>query len=149
MEWTPPFRTAKQAAVTTGGSTDDGSSSGDRLGKAGVPAAGIDTRGRVVVSRRVSRGKLVEAVLQLAPQLVAMEACCSAHHWGQRFQDLGIEVRLIHAKFVRPYVKSAKNNARDAEAICEAAQRPHMRFVPIKSIEQQDIQGHCQTNPIW
>lgn len=102
---------------------------------------GVDSRGRAVVARRVSRGKLVETVLQLAPQVVAMEACCGAHHWGRRFRDLGIEVRLIHAKFVRPYVKSAKNDARDAEAICEAAQRPHMRFVPIKSIEQQDIQA--------
>jgi transposase len=87
---------------------------------------GIDTHGRVVVSRRVSRGKLIETVLQLAPQLVAMEACCGAHHWGRRFRGLGIDVRLIHARFVRPYVKSAKNDARDAEAICEAAQRPHM-----------------------
>jgi transposase len=102
---------------------------------------GIDAHGRVVVSRRVSRDKLVETVLQLATQLVAMEACCGAHHWGRRFRGLGIDVRLIHAKFVRPYVKSAKNDARDAEAICEAAQRPHMRFVPIKSIEQQDIQA--------
>jgi transposase len=102
---------------------------------------GIDPHGRVVVSRRVSRDKLVETVVQLAPEMVAMEACCGAHHWGRRFQGLGIDVRLIHAKFVRPYVKSAKNDARDAEAICEAAQRPHMRFVPIKSIEQQDIQA--------
>lgn len=102
---------------------------------------GIDAHGRVLVSRRVSRGKLVETVVQLAPEMVAMEACCGAHHWGRRFRELGIEVRLIHAKFVRPYVKSAKNDARDAEAICEAAQRPHMRFVPIKSIEQQDVQA--------
>ena len=102
---------------------------------------GIDTRGRAVVSRRIGRSRLVETVVQLAPAVIAMEACCGAHHWGRRFRDLGIEVRLIHARFVRPYVKSAKNDARDAEAICEAAQRPHMRFVPIKSIEQQDIQA--------
>ena len=80
-------------------------------------------------------------LVQLAPRLVAMEACCGAHYWGRRFRDLGIEVRLIHAKFVRPYVKSAKNDARDAEAICEATLRPHMRFVPIKSPEQLDIQA--------
>ena len=102
---------------------------------------GIDTRGRAVVSLRIGRSRLVETVVQLAPAVIAMEACCGAHHWGRRFRDLGIEVRLIHARFVRPYVKSAKNDARDAEAICEAAQRPHMRFVPIKSIEQQDIQA--------
>jgi transposase len=70
-----------------------------------------------------------------------MEACCGAPYWGRRFRDLGLEVRLIHPKFVRPYVKSAKNDARDAEAICEATLRPHMRFVPIKSPEQLDIQA--------
>jgi transposase len=80
------------------------------------------THGRAVVSRRIGRSRLVETVVQLAPAVIAMEACCGAHHWGRRFRDLGIEVRLIHARFVRPYVKSAKNDARDAEAICEAAQ---------------------------
>jgi transposase len=102
---------------------------------------GVDAHGRAVVSRRVSRAKLVETVVQLAPAVVAMEACCGAHYWGRRFRDLGIEVRLLHARFVRPYVKSAKNDARDAEAICEAALRPHMRFVPLKSPEQQDLQA--------
>jgi transposase len=101
---------------------------------------GVDARGRPMVSKRVSRAKLAEAVVQLAPRVVAMEACCGAHYW-RRFRDLGVEVRLIHARFVRPYVKSAKNDARDAEAICEAALRPHMRFVPIKSPEQLDIQA--------
>jgi transposase len=85
--------------------------------------------------------KLAEAVVRLAPRVVAMEACCGAHYWGRRFRDLGVEVRLIHARCVRPYVKSAKNDARDAEAICEAALRPHMRFVPITSPEQLDIQA--------
>jgi transposase len=102
---------------------------------------GVDAHGRAVVSKRVSRAKLAAAVVQLAPRLIAMEACCGAHYWGRRFRDLGLEVRLIHPKFVRPYVKSAKNDARDAEAICEAALRPHMRFVPIKSPEQLDIQA--------
>ncbi len=70
-----------------------------------------------------------------------MEACCGAHSWGRRFRDLGLEVRLIPPKLVRPYVRSAKNDARDAGAICEATLRPHMRFVPIKSPEQLDIQA--------
>jgi transposase len=102
---------------------------------------GVDAHGRAVVSKRVSRAKLAETVVQLAPRVVAMEACCGAHYWGRRFRDLGLEVRLIHARFVRPYVKAAKNDARDAEAICEAALRPHMRFVPLKSPEQQDLQA--------
>src|SRR5215204_5737398 len=82
---------------------------------------GVDARGRPVVSRRVSRAKLAGALVQLAPRVVAMEACCGAHYWGRRFRDLGLEVRLLHAKFVCPFVKSAKNDARDAEAIYEAA----------------------------
>ena len=102
---------------------------------------GVDAHGRAVVRKRVGRAKLVETVVQLAPRAVAMEACCGARYRGRRFRDLGLEVRLIHAKFVRPFVKSAKNDARDAEAICEAALRPHMRFVPLKSREQLDIQA--------
>jgi transposase len=102
---------------------------------------GVDAHGRAVVCKRVSRAKLAETVVQLAPKVVAMEACCGAHYWGRRFRDLGLEVRLIHAKFVRPFVKGAKNDARDAEAICEAALRPSMRFVPLKSREQLDIQA--------
>jgi transposase len=62
---------------------------------------GVDARGRPVVSKRVSRAKLAEAVVRLAPRVVAMEACCGAHYWGRRFRDLGVEVRLIHARFVR------------------------------------------------
>ena len=64
---------------------------------------GIDAPGRVIVSRRDGRDKLVEAAVQVAHEIVAMEACCGLHHWGRRFYDLGIGVRLIHAKFVRPY----------------------------------------------
>jgi transposase len=102
---------------------------------------GVDGHGWAVVSKRVSRAKLTEAVVQLAPKVVAMEACCGAHYWGRRFRDLGLEVRLIHPKFVRPFVRGAKNDARDTEAICEAALRPSMRFVPLKSREQLDIQA--------
>jgi transposase len=87
---------------------------------------GVDAHGRAVVSRRVSRAKLAETVAQLAPRVVAMEACCGAHYWGRRFRALGLEVRLIHARFVRPYVKAAKNDARDAEAL-DAALAPAVR----------------------
>jgi transposase len=71
---------------------------------------------------------------------IAMEACSSAHHWARKFTEMGHEVVLIAPQFVKPFVKSNKNDAADAEAICEAAQRPNMRFVPVKSIEQQEIQ---------
>src|SRR5215213_1815240 len=110
------------------------------LAKRVFPLHGLDAHGRAVVSKRVSRAKLAETVVQLAPKVVAMEACCGAHHWGRRVRDLGLEVRLIHARFVRPFVKGTKNDAQDAEAIREAALRPSMRFVPLKSQEQLDIQ---------
>jgi len=78
---------------------------------------------------------------QLTTCLVAMEACGGSHYWARKFEDMGHDVRLISPQFVKPYVKSNKNDEADAEAICEAVQRPNMRFVPIKNIEQQDIQS--------
>lgn len=78
---------------------------------------------------------------QLEPCLVAMEACGSAHYWARELMVLGHEVRLIAPQFVKPYVKSGKNDANDAEAICEAASRPNMRFVPVKTVQQQACQA--------
>jgi transposase len=77
----------------------------------------------------------------LSPCVVGMEACCGAHYWSRVISRLGHTVRLIAPQFVKPYVKSNKNDANDAEAICEAVGRPQMRFVPAKSVEQQDIQS--------
>ncbi len=73
--------------------------------------------------------------------MIGMEACASAHHWGRELQSRGYTVKLIPPQFVKPYVKSNKNDARDAEAICEAMSRPNMRFVTVKTVEQQDIQA--------
>jgi transposase len=109
------------------------------LGKRSFHLYGIDADG-VIVSRKVSRAKLVEAVQNLAPTTVAMEACASAHHWGRLFIAAGCKVRLINPRFVKPFVKGSKNDAADAEAIFEAALRPTMRFVPVKSAGQQDLQ---------
>ncbi len=95
----------------------------------------------VVVSRKVSRVKLWETVEALAPTTIAMEACASAHYWGRRFLEAGRVVRLINPRFVKPFVKGSKNDAADAEGIYEAAQRPTMRFVPVKSVSQQDLQS--------
>ena len=103
---------------------------------------GIDASGQVVVRRSVSRAKLSELVAQLPPCLVGMEACSGAHEWARRFSAFGHTVKLMAPKFVTPYRKSGKNDGNDAEAICEAVGRPNMRFVPIKSIEQQsDVEG--------
>jgi transposase len=111
------------------------------LAKNSVHVFGVDAQGRQVLSKKVSRGKLSAFMVNQPPCLVAMEACGSAHHWARLFRDFGHEVRLIAPQFVKPFVKSNKNDAVDAEAICEAAQRPNMRFVAIKTLEQQDIQA--------
>ncbi len=78
---------------------------------------------------------------ELAPSNIAMEACPSAHYWGRRFQEVGYHVRLLHPRFVKPFVRGTKNDADDAEAIFDAASRPTMRFVPVKTIAQQDLQA--------
>src|SRR6202158_1558156 len=110
------------------------------LGKRSFHLYGIDTDG-VILSRKVSRVKLAEGVGNLAPTAVAMQACASAHYWGRCWLTVGREVRLINPRFVKPFVKGSKNDAVDAEAIFEAAMRPTMRFVPVKSTEQQDLQS--------
>lgn len=102
---------------------------------------GVDGNGHVVIEKRLTRRKL-EQFLAICPAcLIGMEACASAHHWARRCRAFGHEVRLINPRFVQPYVKSNKNDWKDAEAICEAVQRPNMRFVPEKSVEQQDLQA--------
>lgn len=110
------------------------------LGKQSFHLHGIDADG-VVVSRRASRTKLEQVVHELAPKAVAMEACASSHYWGRRFERDHLQVRLINPRFVKPFVRGSKNDAADAEAIFEAASRPTMRFVPVKSTEQQDLQA--------
>jgi transposase len=102
---------------------------------------GVDATGKPALVRpSVARGKLLELVASLAPCLIGMEACSGAHHWARLFQAHGHTVRLMAPKFVAPYRlsgKRGKNDAADAQAICEAVTRPNMRFVPIKSIDQQ------------
>jgi transposase len=110
------------------------------LGKRSFHIHGIDQDG-VVVSRKVSRAKLCEAVEILNPTTVTMQACASSHYWGRRFRAEGHCVRLVNPRFVKPFVKGSKNDAADAEAIYEAATRPTMRFVPVKSVDQQDLQS--------
>jgi len=100
---------------------------------------GVDEKGRTVFQRQVRRRQLMPLVAQMQPCLVAMEACTGANYWAREFAKHGHEVRLMSPRFVRPYVKSNKNDARDAEAICEAVRRPSMRFVAVKSQAQQDM----------
>ena len=98
---------------------------------------GADERGRVIFSRRINRGKLLDFFAAQPNCTVALEACGGAHHWARQLAQLGHEVRLIPPAYVKPFVKRQKNDAIDAEAICEAAQRPSMRFVAVKSERQQ------------
>jgi transposase len=98
---------------------------------------GVDAHGKVVLRKQLRREQMAAFFVNLPPCLIGMEACGSAHHWARKLQGMGHTVRLMAPQFVKPYVKTNKNDAADAEAICEAVARPNMRFVPIKNIEQQ------------
>jgi transposase len=100
---------------------------------------GVDENGKVGLRRTVSRARLMEVLAQLPACRVGMEACSGAHEWARQIQALGHEVRIMAPRFVAPYRRSGKNDSNDAEAICEAVQRPSMRFVPVKSAEQQAV----------
>lgn len=107
------------------------------IAKSVFHAHGADATGRALFSRKISRSKLLEFFSRQPPRTVALEACGGAHHWARELTLLGHEVKLIPPAYVKPFVKRHKNDAVDAEAICEAAQRPNMRFVGIKSEVQQ------------
>src|ERR671923_1441634 len=98
---------------------------------------GVDASGAVVLKRQLRRAGVEKFFAQLPPCLVGLEACGSAHHWARVIGRYGHQVRLMHPGYVKPYVKRNKNDGRDAEAICEAVGRPTMRFVAVKSVEQQ------------
>lgn len=110
------------------------------LGKNACSIVGVDASGAVVVRRTMRRQTLIDYVAKLPACVVAMEACCGAHYLGRVFAKQGHEIRLMSPEYVRPYVKAHKNDDRDAEGIAEAASRPTMRFVELKSQEQLDIQ---------
>lgn len=110
------------------------------LGKNSCSVVGVDAIGAVVVRRSMRRQTLIDYVSNLPACVIAMEACCGAHHLGRLFAAHGHEIRLMSPEYVRPYVKAQKNDDRDAEGIAEAASRPTMRFVELKSQEQLDIQ---------
>ena len=104
---------------------------------------GVDRSGKAVWRRRLRRHQWLAALMKAADTscVIGMEACTGAHHWARQLQAHGYTVKLIPPQFVKPYVKSNKNDAHDAAAICEAMSRPHMRFVAVKSVAQQDIQA--------
>ena len=109
------------------------------LAKRVFQAHGVDAAGRAVVRRKLGRSEVLDVFRALPPRLVGIEACGTAHHWAREIGALGHEVRLVPAADVKPYVKRGKTDAADAEAICEAVTRPTMRFVPVKTAEQQAV----------
>jgi len=111
------------------------------LGKNWFHVVGIDAQGKALLRKKLNRSQLAEFAVTAPRAIVAMESCPGSQHWGRRFSEHGHEVRLIPAQFVKPYLKSNKNDFNDAAAIAEAASRATMRFVPLKSAEQVEMQA--------
>src|SRR3989442_6312046 len=109
------------------------------LAKSVFQVHGVDARGKALLRKQLKRSEMLTFFANLPPCLIGMEACSSAHHWARKLTTLGHEVRLMAPQFVKPYVKTNKNDRNDAEAICEAVARPNMRFVPVKTPEQQTV----------
>jgi transposase len=110
------------------------------LGKSVFYVHAVDRRGKVVERKRLTRTGLRRYMLRVPPCLVGMEACGGSQHWARWLSQNGHEAKLMPAQYVKAYVKTNKNDWRDAEAICESVQRPTMRFVPVKTVEQQELQ---------
>lgn len=100
---------------------------------------GVNEFGKVVLKKQIKREQMAAFFANMPPTLIGMEACGSAHHWARKLQSMGHTVKLMAPQFVKPYVKTNKNDMADAEAICEAVTRPNMRFVPVKNVEQQSV----------
>lgn len=111
------------------------------LGKSIFHIHGVDEKGKKVFKQGIKRKGLGAFLANLPKCIIGKEACGSSHHWGREFSKLGHKVQMMAPQFVKPYVKTNKTDSADAEAICEAVVRPSMRFVPIKSLDQQDIQS--------
>ena len=109
------------------------------LAKNVIQIHGVNEAGKTVLRKQLKRAQVASFFATLEPCLIGMEACASAHHWARKLQGLGHTVRPMAPQFVKPYLKTNKNDVADAEAICEAVGRPNMRFVPLKTTEQQSV----------
>lgn len=114
---------------------------GARDGKNSFYVVALDKRGAIALRQRWSRGQVATRLANIPPCLIGLEACCGAHDLSRELRALGHDVRLMPAKYVRPYSRGQKNDSRDAEAIAEAVQRPTMKFVALKTAEQLDLQA--------
>ena len=138
---------AKQPLEQTGASERKVTTVGIDLAKSVFALHGVDESGNTSIRKQVRRDQVAEFFVKLPSCLVGMEACGSAHYWARKLESLGHTVKLMAPQFVKPYVKGNKNDATDAEAICEAVGRPNMRFVPIKSTEQQAVLALHRARP--
>ena len=109
------------------------------LAKSWFQVHGVDTDGKVVIRRKLKRSDVISFFRSLPPCLIGIEACATAHYWARELIMLGHQVKLMPPAYVKAYVKRNKNDAADADAICEAVTRPSMRFVPIKDADQQAV----------
>jgi len=148
MEWTRPFNTAsKELNIILSNIKQKGRSKvtittlGIDLAKNAFQLHGVDKEGEVCLRKRLRRSQLKAFLINLPPCLIGIEACGGSNYWYRELTKMGHTVKIMAAQFVKPFVKSNKNDMNDAEAICEAVQRPNMRFVSPKSIRQQDIQA--------
>ena len=119
------------------------------IGKNSFHIVGLDRRGAIALQQRWSRGQVEARLANMPPCLIGMEACVGAHHLSRRLQALGHDARLMPAKYARPYSKGQKNDFRDAAAIAEAVQRPTMKFVATKSVDQLDLQALHRCASVW
>lgn len=147
MEWTPPLFTVSRVpkwkcqatTLSAGASKMNITQIGIDLAKAVFQVHGVDAHGKAVVRKQLRRAQVAAFFAQLPPCVVGMEACGGAHFWARKLAGFGHTVKLIAPQFVKPYVKTNKNDVADAEAICEAVGRPNMRFVPVKNTDQQTL----------
>lgn len=119
------------------------------LAKSVFQVHAVDQHGKVVLKKQLKRGQVAEFFANRPTCLIGMEACGSAHYWARKLQALGHTVKLMAPQFVKPYVKTNKHDAADAEAICEAVRRPNMRFVPVKNVEQQAVLALHRVRQGW
>ena len=119
------------------------------LAKSVFQVHAVDQHGKVTLKRQLKRGQMAEFFANLPVCLIGMEACGSAHYWARKLQIMGHTVKLMAPQFVKPYVKTNKHDAADAEAICEAVRRPNMRFVPVKNVEQQAVLALHRVRQGW
>ncbi len=146
MLWTAPPPASRCANIAVFWRTAKEEPSMEQISTIGLDIAknvfqvhGIDENGKIAVRRQLKRRRVLAFFAKLPSCLVGMEACATSHYWAREIEKLGHEVRMMPPRYVKPYVKRNKNDAADAEAICEAVTRPTMRFVPIKTPEQQSV----------